>query len=304
MQRQHLIRLTWLKTNYPFEQSSTEKWNTIFTMAIVGSLLLVVLQPYGYKAWDQVQHFLVLFLIGVLSTGINYFSLPALFPKLFEEKNWSVFKAFLFLAFNFLTIGLWSHLYGVLFIKQNIFLMASGSELLESLVKIMVIGLTAAVFFILFRYNIMARKHLQISQELNLSRPVIKEGASKGESDELRLSLEGKEVMIHPDALTYVSAEGNYIALHVRYENKTTSTLYRATMKQIEEQLETCPEFFRCHRSFIINLRAIESTHGNSQGLFVQVQNEGDKVPVARPKIKELREFMTRNGTRQKQFIT
>lgn len=293
MQRQNLIRLTFLKASYPFEQSPAEKRNTIFTMAVVGSLLLFVLQPYGYRIADQVQHFLALFLIGVLSAAINYFSLPELFPRLFDEKKWSVIRAFLFLAFNFLTIGLWSHLYGVLFIKQNIFLMASGPELLESLVKIMVIGLTAAAFFILFRYNIMARRHLQISQELNLNRPGTIEGGVTDQSPELTLLLEGRAVRVHRHTLTHVSAEGNYIALHLKHEDKATSTLYRATLKEIEEQLETYAEFFRCHRSFIINLNAIESTQGNSQGLFVRIDEEGRRVPVARPRIKELREHLT-----------
>lgn len=299
------MNLTWLQASYPFEKTNGEKRDTILTLSILGSLVLILLQPFGYLAADQILHFIAVFIIGVLAATVNYFGLPYFFPDIFDEKRWSVLKAFIFLSYNFLIIGLWNHIYTVLFIKQNIFLISSAPELTESLLKTMIIGLTAAAFLILFRYNLFAKRHLQISQELNLSRSVnSKPEHILNEEAIIELLLEGSVINVKRSELTYISAEGNYIALHFRNRGKNVSPLYRATMKQVEEQVHDFPEFFRCHRSFIINLNMIESSLGNSQGLFIKVDDANEEIPVARPNIKRLRQLLVQSPRTKKQLVT
>lgn len=291
------MRSSWLKARYPFEKTTSEKRDTILTLSLFGGLILVILQPFGFSVVDQTQHFLAYFIIGSITAGINYYWMPGLFPSFFEEKEWTIGKALVFLSYNFLSIGLWNHLYDVWFIQRNIFLMASAPQLFESLLKIMVIGLAASLFLILFRYNLLARRHLELSQALNQNLDSRKKLANESrEAASIELLLENNLVKVNRHELTYIRAEGNYIALHFKQEAKATPPLYRATMKQVEEQLLDFPEFFRCHRSFIINLNTIASSQGNSQGLFIKVNGADEKIPVARPKIKLLRQ-MLENGT-------
>ncbi|MCE7997126.1 MAG: LytTR family transcriptional regulator [Roseivirga sp.] len=287
---------TWLKARYPFEKTNREKRDTILTLSLFGGLILVVLQPFGFSVVHQTQHFLVYFLIGSLTAGINYYWVPGLFPSFFEEKKWTVGKALLFLSYNFLILGLWNHIYSIFFVQQNIFLMTSGPQLLESLLKIMIIGLAASLFLVLFRYNLLARRHLELSQSLNQNLESGKLASDAGKAGVIELMLEGNLVKVGPNELTYIRAEGNYIALHFRDETKAAPPLYRATMKQVEEQMLGLPEFFRCHRSFIVNLQAIESSQGNSQGLFIKVDGSEEKIPVARPKIKLLRTILEKTA--------
>ena len=72
-------------------------------------------------------------------------------------------------------------------------------------------------------------------------------------------------------------------------EQKTTQQLFRGRIKNMEEALMHYPEFFRCHRSFIVNLKFVESTRGNSQGLSIRLFAENNRLPVARSNIKQLK---------------
>lgn len=295
------MNFSWLRLQYPLEDTFEEKRNTVFALSASAGLILIVLQPFGFSLAEQSLHFAILSLIGIISMGINFLYLPEFFPALFKENKWSVAKAILFLTYNFLIIGLWNHLYQVLFIEQNIFLISSGVQLLSSLIKTVAIGLVASGFLVLIRYNIRTRQHLQIAQELNESSINGSTSGIEGPHS-VRLLLENKELILDRNDLLSIHAEGNYIALNIREADK--SHLFRATMKQVEEMLVEFPEFFRCHRSHMVNLNAISFLKGNSQGLFAEVGDSSEKIPVARSKIKRLRDAYQQKQYTGKQFIT
>ena len=281
----------WLKTEYPFEKTTKEKSHTIVYILIFTSLLLLLLQPFGFTPTNRLSYFLGFLIVAFLSLSINYFGFPYFFPAFFEESRWSISKGILFLFYNFLLIGLWHYIFNGLFNTKNIFFNQSWVEFIEVLLKTLGIGFVAAVFLILNRYNFLARKHLQISQELNQQLQVqLGLSGTPNEGIIIELLLENNRITFHRNDLKYVSAEGNYIALHFRNREKKSPRLFRATMKQINDALLGFPEFFRCHRSFIINLNAIESSKGNSQGLFIKIYGETENIPVARPKIKPFRD--------------
>ncbi len=288
------MNFSWLSLRYSFEETFEEKRNTVLALSASAGLILILLQPFGFSFADQSLHFIVLLLIGALTMGINFFVLPTLLPTFFRESEWSIAKALLFLAFNFLNIGCWHHLYQVVFVEQNIFLISSPEQLVTGLSKTVAIGLVASGFLVLIRYNILTRKHLQIAQELNDHSNQLPEKKIRAQSATVQLLLEGQDICIDSKDLLWISAEGNYVSLKIRGESK--GVLYRATMKQVEVALSGFPEFFRCHRSHVINLNVISSLKGNSQGLFVQVDDHPEKIPVARPNIKWLRNVLQQNS--------
>lgn len=286
---------------YPFEDTFEEKRSTILALSASTGMILILLQPFGFSLADQSLHFIVLVLIGAFTMSVNFFILPDLFPAFFRGQHWDIAKALAFLGYNFLIIGFWHHLYQVIFVEQNIFLISSAEQLLAGLSKTFAVGLVASGFLVLIRYNILTRRHLQIAQELNETSNLEWEGETHDRKS-IQLLLEGQEMQIDRNNLLWISAEGNYVSLKIKGEPK--NPLYRATMKQVEASLTGFPEFFRCHRSHMINLNVISSLKGNSQGLFVQVENHPEKIPVARPKIKWLRNEFRQMTGRRKHFVT
>lgn len=58
-------------------------------------------------------------------------------------------------------------------------------------------------------------------------------------------------------------------------------------MKKVEEVLQDHAMFFRCHRTYIINLIKIEVVEGNAQRFKIKITGSEDRLPVARNLNKE-----------------
>ncbi len=278
-----------LNTEYPFEQTSKEKLNVILFVSVSASLIVLLLQPFGFSITEQTLSFFSFLFVAVLTLSVNYFAFPFVFPSIFEEHRWSISKAFLFLLYNFIIIGFWIHIVNAIIVKKSMFFIHSKDDLLAMLFRTIAVGVITTFFLILIKYNILARQHLQISQSIN---DELKTQLAYSNEDKIELYLENNTVSFSRDDLKYISAEGNYIKLHFRGIENKVPKLYRARLKQIEASLDQFPEFFRCHRSFIINLNTVESSTGNSQGLFIKMLGGDKKIPVARPKIKLLKHHL------------
>ncbi|WP_300675430.1 LytTR family DNA-binding domain-containing protein [Soonwooa sp.] len=96
--------------------------------------------------------------------------------------------------------------------------------------------------------------------------------------DRIFIKAEGKLVKILFSEIIYIEAQGDYLKFVLK--DQTYST--QATLKSLEETLITHP-FFRVQRSFIINLEAVRSIHGNMVELIT-----GTSITVAPNKKEEL----------------
>jgi DNA-binding LytR/AlgR family response regulator len=111
-----------------------------------------------------------------------------------------------------------------------------------------------------------------------------KELELKTEADFLRTMAEHKEdaevifvknrsrlMRVKQEDLLFVEALKDYVVVHTRAEAYTI----HSTMKEVERKLSD-PRFIRIHRSYIVNLHAIESMkHGN-----ITVEGIEKEIPV------------------------
>ncbi|HCL02915.1 MAG TPA: ABC transporter ATP-binding protein, partial [Lachnoclostridium phytofermentans] len=65
------------------------------------------------------------------------------------------------------------------------------------------------------------------------------------------------------------------------------------TLTQLEERLRDYG-FFRCHRSYIINIQKIREIISYSRGSYVlKLSNyENDQIPLSRQKLEEIKELL------------
>ncbi|MBX2871313.1 MAG: LytTR family DNA-binding domain-containing protein [Saprospiraceae bacterium] len=301
-----MLSRTFFQIAYPFEHSTKEKIQSVGFASLFLSLLLILLQPYGFMFLSRLQYLLGYLCIGLVTFNINYFGLPYFFPNFFEDQSWSISKAFLFFLYNFFQLGIWVHIFNTLVMRNDPTVMTSGIELGITVIKIMALGAVSSCFLILVRYNWVSRQNLQASQDLNqqLKAQISLEKEAEHQQEQIPLFLENKPVEISRSKLLYIRSEGNYLAFHFEPGFSKSPLLVRGRIKQLEEVLSRYPEFFRCHRSFIVNLNHVSSTRGNSQGLSIQLRHSTDRLPVARPKIKALRLNMEKQLEKNKPFIT
>ena len=93
----------------------------------------------------------------------------------------------------------------------------------------------------------------------------------------------GKErLSLQPDQLLFVESVGNYVEVHWLNSTHTQKTVLRSTLKDVADKLSRYPQFFRCHRAFLVNLSAIQHTDGNARGYQLTLTGAVASVPVSR----------------------
>lgn len=86
-----------------------------------------------------------------------------------------------------------------------------------------------------------------------------------------------KIILIPPENLIRIEAQGDYVALHLN----TGTRFIRSTMKSIQATLPS-DAFQRVHRSSIINLQAVREVTPGAKGAAVAVLIDGTRVVVSR----------------------
>lgn len=96
---------------------------------------------------------------------------------------------------------------------------------------------------------------------------------------------------LFPEQLYLIEAEGNYIKVYWRnLDNKIERTLLRFTIGAVEELLQPFSQFFRIHRSFIINVQYVQYAKGNLRGMSLKLSLLDIDIPVSRNSIKTFKE--------------
>ncbi len=77
-------------------------------------------------------------------------------------------------------------------------------------------------------------------------------------------------------------AAGNYVELHFNAANHRPTILVRATLKAVNASMQSEPSYFKCHRSYVVNLDYAVQLEGNSQSCTLRLNGLTDTIPVAR----------------------
>ncbi len=107
----------------------------------------------------------------------------------------------------------------------------------------------------------------------------------------------GKEqFLLPPAAIRYITAADNYVRIYFIKDDQPTSHLLRNTLRKAEEGIIILPQFFRCHRAFIVNLKTVQHVSGNAQGYKLHLQEVEELIPVSRNLNAQLAERLKGNG--------
>lgn len=291
--------LKYLNNPYPVVY---HRWKIILLSSLIVFLVLVVFQPFGIWSIEDHKISIVLGygLVTALSQLIPGYLFPALFPTYYKEQGWTVGKQLLsiLILLSFIGVCNWIYsvwLYGLLF-RWEILAYFIGVTYL--------VGAVPIVFFTLINQNRRLAHHLKESVEINacLQEPV-SVPQEKGEKYSVIFQGGVKEALeVDARDLFYVEADGNYIKVVYRKGGKPVSKLLRATMKQAEEAIESCPYLLKCHRAFLVNVHSVVEVNGNSQGYRLLLNGCADEVPVSRAYSKEVKEQIKIISLQQKHF--
>ena len=91
---------------------------------------------------------------------------------------------------------------------------------------------------------------------------------------------QGNRIKLDISEITYIEVQKENITIHTL--NKTYET--KGTMNNIEKEIN-CSRFYRCHKSFLVNLEHIKSIKQ-----YIAVLENGEEVPISRYRFKDTKD--------------
>ncbi len=106
----------------------------------------------------------------------------------------------------------------------------------------------------------------------------------------------GEVLEIRASELVAVQSLDNYVNIYWESSGNLQTTLLRNTLSDIASQLTCISHFYRCHRSWLVNMNRVQQVQGNAQGLRLSLKLLHHKVPVSRANINGFRELRQSGG--------
>lgn len=92
--------------------------------------------------------------------------------------------------------------------------------------------------------------------------------------------------------VVFIKSADNYVELAYRDGDHVKTQLLRNTLKKIEEQLKPYPDFIRCHRICIVNIRHIDHLENKNQTYWLTLSDYDEQIPVSRQYLLKVKESL------------
>ena len=275
-------------------------------------LALAIFKPFGLEVWQwqAYVHLLAIFALGLLSCFLTEVILRYVvrMPRSYDRGvSYIISRNLRFQCINTplvsLLICLYRHFAMSDVVEGN---KLSLSNYLETLVIIAFLSFAIGLYWrFKFRSRYLAAE-LEETRLLNEQLKKLQSEASSVPSQERgervaqeesqsTLTLTGntnEQVSLEISHLLYIEAVGNYVKVCQLQDNEVHTNMLRATMKQMEDTLETYPMIVRCHRAFMVNLGQVEQISSNSRTMQLVMRHSHDAIPVSRSNITKLKELL------------
>lgn len=261
-------------------------------------LFLYVFKPFGL--YNLPQGLLTVTLAyGAVTTVIMFiigFFGIVVFPRFYTEEKWTVGREIFWNLLNIFFIGLGNllltHYFGFIHLSWEAFVYVQAITL--------VVGLLPVGFFVLMKESSLRGKYAQsaanMSQYLVLTDTLSRDSDKMQTQETVLLPSQNKDedLLVAPENIWYIRASDNYVEVHFKNGKVQNSRLLRATLKQMEDALSGDERFFRCHKSYLVNLEKVTTVRGNAQGYRLHLADREETIPVSRQHNEVIKERLGR----------
>lgn len=271
-----------LKQPYPHDPDIKRKWITIFGFGFFVVIFILVFNLNDREGVFSTFIILGFGLITIFLMTINWIILPLSIPRWFQEESWNVAKEISFHLWNIFLIGLGNLLYAYIGDYYEITL----STIFKAQITTLAVGIFPVTFLVLLRQNRLLKKYNNSASEFNRSiqSPGFLSEDKNILSQNISLSSAGGKdrIQMQLDNLLFVKSVDNYVEVYWDDGQGTQKELLRSSLQRIEDNLKSYSAIFRCHRTYLVNMKNIDRVLGNSQGYRLMIKGIGDPIPVSR----------------------
>ena len=270
-------------------------------------LAIAIFKPFGLEVWQWQAyiHLLAIFGLGLFSCFLTEIILKYLvrMPRSYDRGvSYIISRNLRFQCINTplvaLLICLYRHFAMSELVEGN---KLSLSNYLETLVIIAFLSFAIGLYW---RFKFRSRYLAAELEETRLLNEQLKKLQNSGQNSQIKeedtnrdsqITLEGntnEQVTLEISHLLYIEAVGNYVKVCQLQDNEVHTNMLRATMKQMEDALQTYPMIVRCHRAFMVNLGQVEQISSNSRAMQLVMRHGNDAIPVSRSNVSKLKELL------------
>ena len=290
-----------------------ETWRTRIVSVCFTILALAVFKPFGLDAWRW-EAYAHLLLIGILGTCVCMLTELILkwvvgMPSCLERGvDYIIRRNLWFQLINTLLVSAMICLYRHFLLSDRVEgNRLSWSNFFETLVIIAFCSFAIGLYWrFKFRSRYLAAE-LEETRLLNQQLQQLHESASHKVDDTpsepvataqpssiVRLQGTTSDSVTIPLAdFLYAEAVGNYVKVYQWSDNQIRTDMIRATMKQVEGDMQACRSVVRCHRAFLVNLQQVEQIVARSGAMQLLIRHSHDSIPVSRSNAAQVKEAIT-----------
>lgn len=273
-----------LRQPYPISSSPISFLKSSLYGGLFVMLFLFVFRPFGNDdslsnlAWLHIaaEYGAVTVLVSVVWGGLNL-----ALPGIFREEKWQVWKEIVGTLVFVGLIALGNMFYTDLLYHNP----SSWHKFGWWLLITWGVGIFPVIFGILLKQmRLMQRYSVEAS---NLSehieqQPVHPASANEPAQVVLNGDNQGETLTLAAEQIRYLAAADNYVQVFYVQQGQLKSKMLRSTLKKMEEALAGYPQFFRCHRTYLVNMDKVQHVSGNAQGYRLHLEALEETVPVSR----------------------
>ncbi len=270
---------------YPRRYQSQSLIKSSVVVFLVILLFLLAFKPFGvYDPELRMHYFFICFLHALAPALILfiYFRILNYFRQTRNEMQWTLLKEYIYIGLLLVLIGITSFLMrDLLYTNSNNW---SWNYLFEEIRNCLAAGIFFYFFLRLSSFYLESKKGSPFILQFI---PLEAEPEKAALLSTLFISTQVKQDDFNLDIneLLFAKADGNYIELTKSNGSGITTEIKRISLTQFENQIKDHPHFFRCHRTYLVNMFKVEKVSGNSQGYLLSFSETDVKIPVSRKQI-------------------
>jgi hypothetical protein len=277
--------------NAPFPYFlNDEKKNLLLSIGI-SVFLVAFLMTFNPAAQHQLPKTVLIAVFTFITLFPCIVITPRLLPGVFDTENWTFGKHLVFSTVMLIIIGavITTGLYVLNYYPQFTF----AETLRHIYPNVFTYGVVPTTIVTLLLKNQMLKDNLRdailANRELGKIQ-VLKEQTPEQRSTNLVTvySDTSENLSLNMPDLLFVEASDNYSTFFWKNGASVEKKMLRMNLKSVESQLNNSFTI-RCHRSFIVNIYAIGTIDGNTNGYKLSLGNDYS-IPVSRSKGKEVME--------------
>ena len=281
----------YIKQPYPFYYEELKRVLLLLCFVAIASFIFTYLfQPFVVNVEEhKIDNLWIIVLHSVIPIPIAFAYLFLLKKTVKNIENWTLGKEFLHLAVILLLIGFVSFL-----IRDFIYTNPdnwSFRYLWEEIRNTFLVGILLLIIILPLNLHRLIIKHSNDLKKLSVTQQYINDVNT---TVKIVTPIKEENFDLNIQTFLYAKVDSNYLEIFYGYSNNNEKDLKRLTLKEFSDQLKPYPFIFKTHRSYVVNLHAIESISGNAQGYELYLKNFSTRaIPVSRSKVEEFNQAYT-----------